>query len=399
MQAHLLESLNLFVRWAHVIAGIMWVGDSFLFMWLDRQLEPTDRVTGADGQVAGEMWMVHSGGFYEVVKRKYLAKNELPKSLHWFKWESYTTWWTGTCLLVIVYYLGGGAFLVDPTSAPLGVAPTIAIAVGTIAAAWFVYDFLAHQAWAKNIRVFGILGVSAIVAIAYGFSRLMTGRAAFIHAGALVGTIMAANVFFRIIPAQRALLAATHAGTTPDVSLGVRAKLRSTHNHYLTLPLLFMMLSNHFAATYGNPNAWLVLLALFITGIAAKQLMIEREHPRPWLVGALLVSIAAVVWMTAPISEQSETPSGPPVAFSEVRHIVDARCIGCHAAKPTTGGFVAPPLGIIFEQNAMLVALAPRIKVRVVDTKTMPLANLTGMTDAERRVMALWIAQGAKVDP
>jgi uncharacterized membrane protein len=399
MQAHLLESLNLFVRWAHVIAGIMWVGDSFLFMWLDRQLEPTDRIKGAEGQVAGEMWMVHSGGFYEVVKRKYLAKNELPKSLHWFKWESYTTWWTGACLLVVVYYLGGGAYLVDPTSAPLGVGPTIAIAIGTITVAWFVYDFLAHQAWAKNIRVFGIFGVGSIVGISYGFSRLMTGRAAFIHAGALVGTIMAANVFFRIIPAQRALLAATEAGTTPDISLGVRAKLRSTHNHYLTLPLLFMMLSNHFAATYGNPNAWLVLLALFVTGIATKQLMIEREHPRPWLVGALLASVVAVVVMTAPASEQSETPSGPPVAFSEVRHIVDARCVGCHAAKPTTGGFVAPPLGIIFEQNAMLAALAPRIKVRVVDTKTMPLANLTGMTDAERRVMALWIAQGAKVDP
>jgi uncharacterized membrane protein len=398
MQAHLLDMLNLFLRWAHVIAGIMWVGDSFLFMWLDRQLEPTAVAKGEEGQVAGEMWMVHSGGFYEVVKRKYLKKSEVPKSLHWFKWESYATWLTGACLLVVVYYMGGG-FLVDPASAPLGNGPTIAIALGTIAAAWFLYDFLAHRAWAKNLRLFGAFGVTSLVAIAYGFSQLMTGRAAFIHVGALVGTIMAANVFFRIIPAQRALLAATNAGTSPEVSLGARAKLRSTHNHYLTLPLLFMMLSNHFPEVYGNPHAWFVLLVLFIAGIAAKQLMIERARPRPWVVGALVASIAIVAWVTAPAREDDPPPSGPPVAFSQVRGIVDARCIGCHSSKPTTGGFAAPPLGIIFEKNATLAAYASRIKVRVVDTKTMPLANLTGMTDAERAVMALWIAQGAKVDP
>ena len=399
MQAHILESLNLFVRWAHVIAGIMWVGDSFLFMWLDRQLEPTTRVSGAPEQVAGEMWMVHSGGFYEVIKRKYLVEGEMPKSLHWFKWESYTTWITGACLLVIVYYFGGGAFLVDPTAAPLATGPTIAIAVAAIVAAWFLYDFVAHMAWAKNLRVFGVVGVAAMVAISYGFSQLMTGRAAYVHTGALIGTIMAANVFFRIIPAQRALLAATHAGGKPDVSLGIRAKLRSTHNHYLTLPLLFMMLSNHFPATYGNSHSWLVLAALIIFGIAMKQLMIEREHPRAWLIGAMVLSLAAVVVVTAPTTDRAELPTGPPVPFAQVRAIVDARCLGCHSNKPTTGGFVAPPLGIVFEQNAALVAMAPRIQVRVVDTKTMPLGNLTGMTDAERRVVALWLAQGAKLDP
>jgi uncharacterized membrane protein len=338
--------------------------------------------------------MVHSGGFYEVYKRKYL-KGALPKDLYWFKWESYATWMSGALLLVIVYYLGGAAFMVEQNG-PLSYHAAIGVALASIATAWLVYDRLCFTPLAKNLRVFGVFALLAVTAIAFGFTRIFIGRAAFLHVGALLGTIMAANVFFRIIPSQKALLAATKAGTTPDVTLGLRAKMRSTHNHYLTLPVLFMMLSNHFASVYGHAQSWLLLAVLIVLGVSMKRVMITKRQSSPVVIGAALVSATTVLIMTAPMHVAATTaPAGPPVPFAEVKKIIDMRCAGCHAEKPTISGIAAPPNGLVLEAPEKIRAVRELIKTRVVTTKTMPLGNITAMTDDERALVGRWIDQGA----
>lgn len=403
MSAHALDALHLLLRWLHIIAAIMWIGDSFLFMWLDSHLSKTDQSRGGEGQMVGELWMVHSGGFYEVYKRKYLRPGELPQTLYWFKWESYSTWLTGACLLIIVYYLGAGALMVDP-GGPLTHAQAVGVGVASLIAAWVVYDLLCRTPLVKDLRLFGAFGLVATMGIAYGYGCFLGGRATFLHTGALLGTIMAANVRFRIIPAQKALLAATAAGTTPDVSLGARAKMRSTHNHYLTLPLLFTMMSNHFPSTYGHSRAWLVFGLLCVFGVALKRLMITKRESSPALVVGAIAALASVVVLTAPPSAaRSGSVAAPvanaaPVDFARVKQVIAARCSGCHAEKPTTPGIVAPPNGVIFDTAEHIRSYADRIKARVVDTQTMPLGNLTGMTDEERALIGQWVAQGARVE-
>jgi uncharacterized membrane protein len=397
MTSHLLDMLHLLLRWVHIIAAIMWIGDSFLFMWLDSHLSKTDPARGAEGQMVGELWMVHSGGFYEVYKRKYLRTTEMPSTLHWFKWESYSTWLSGACLLAVVYYLGAGALLVDP-GGPMGHGAAVCVSIGTIVVAWGVYDLLCKTTFARNLRVAGIVGLGFVALSSWGYSTFLTGRAAFLHTGAMLGTIMACNVFFRIIPSQRALLAATAAGTSPDVSLGVRAKLRSTHNHYLTLPLLFTMMSNHFSSTYGHARGWLVFSLLCVFGVALKRVMITRGQSNLFVVVGGALAFAAVVVLTAPVTSASVSDvTGEKVVFSQVKQVIEARCVGCHAEKPTTPGFVAPPNGVVFDSAERIRSFAARIKVRAVDTKTMPLGNLTGMTDDERERLGRWVSQGAVI--
>lgn len=396
MHAHALDWLHLIGRFVHIIAAIMWIGDSFLFMWLDSHLSKTDPARGGEGQMVGELWMVHSGGFYEVYKRKYLRSDEQPASLYWFKWESYTTWLSGAFLLLVVYYLGGGALLVDPAG-PLSHGQAVAASLGLIALAWFFYDTVCRFSFAQRLPVMAALGVVAVAAVGAAYGAFLSGRAAYLHTGALFGTLMAANVFFRIIPSQRALLAATKAGTTPDVSLGVRAKLRSTHNHYMTLPLLITMLSNHFPATYGHRYAWVVLTLLAVLGVLVKRFMITRSAVT---IGGALAVCAALVALTAPESSAAALPApsgGERVAFAKVKTIIEARCSGCHAEKPTTPGFVAPPNGVVFDTPEHIRAHADRIKFRAVDTKTMPLGNMTGITDDERALLGQWVAEGASV--
>ena len=274
-----LEWLNLLLRWAHVIAGIMWIGDSFLFMWMDKSLVAPSRAR--PGDVVGELWMVHSGGFYEVVKRRKLAPDEVPSPLHWFMWESYTTWLTGFALLAVVYFFGGGVFLVDRSVANLSLPAAIAISIALLVGAWLVYDAL----WSSPLGSRPVLGAwvsfALIVAACFGLTHLFSGRAAFVHLGAMMGTIMSANVWRRIIPAQSQMLAATRAGTTVDTSLGARAKQRSTHNHYMTLPVVITMLSNHFPSTYGSPCNGLVLVLLVVLAAAAKHVMSARPQQSP----------------------------------------------------------------------------------------------------------------------
>jgi len=400
MPTFVLEWLNLVLRWIHVIAGILWIGDSFLFMWMDRSLTPPTRPR--EGAVVGELWMVHSGGFYEVVKRKYLAPSEVPASLHWFMWEAYTTWISGFFLLGVVYYFGGGVYLVDRRVSGIGVGAAIGLSLALLAAGYLVYEALWSSPVARRPSLAAVASLALIVGAAWGLTHVFSGRAAFIHVGAMLGTIMVANVLRHIIPAQSRMLAATRAGQPVDVTLGERAKRRSTHNHYLTLPVLFTMLSSHFPTTYGHPQAWLVLTLLVLVGVVAKYVMNLRGRSSRWVLAGGAAALVAVIALTARVpgatAVSPDFRGAPPVAFAEARAIIESRCLTCHATRPTNPSFPEPPSGVVLEDPGRIQALAPRIMERAVVTRTMPLGNLTGMTDAERRTLGAWIAQGARID-
>lgn len=388
------EWLNLAVRWAHVIAAIMWIGDSFLFMWLDSQLRKPTR--SLQGDVVGELWMAHSGGFYEVVKRKSL--DALPPELHWFKWESYSTWITGFLLLIIVYYLGDRAMLLEAGS-HLSHRAAVAISLGLLAATVALYDLLCRTPLVKDGRIFGIAGLALAVGAAYGITRWFTPRAAFLQLGAMLGTLMASNVFFRIIPAQKHMLASTREGKPVDTSYGARAKQRSTHNHYLTLPVLFTMLSNHFPTLYGHPYPWAILGLLFIAGAGVKYIMNFRRRSHPVVLAGTTAALIAVGIMTSPkaLAIDASYAERPKVSFATAQMIIQTRCVTCHAEQPTNPSFIAAPQGVMFDSPERIAAYAPRIFVRAVHTKTMPLGNLTFMTDEERLLLGAWVAQGADI--
>jgi uncharacterized membrane protein len=399
MAAVLSEWLNLLVRWVHVIAAIMWIGDSFLFMWLDSHLSAPRE--GRDGPVTGELWMTHSGGFYEVIKRKSLRKGEAVGPLYWFKWESYTTWLSGFLLLGIVYYHGASALLIDRAVANLSVGQAVGLSLAVLFGGYVVYSAMWKTPLKDSQTAFAAVGFALVLGLTYALTHLFSGRAAFLQLGATLATIMACNVLMTIIPAQRHMLAATEAGTPVDTSYGLRAKGRSIQNHYLTLPVLFLMLSNHFPSTYGHPQAWIVAGLLFIVGVGLKYVMNKRRQSHPLAIVATAFSLVGVVGFTSrPAFETSGLEAyqnKPPVSFATVNAIVQTRCITCHAAKPTSPMFPAPPNGIVLETPEAIAAQGDRIGVRAVTTKTMPLGNLTGMPDDERALLGAWIAQGKDI--
>jgi len=389
MDPVLLEWLNALARWVHVIAAIMWIGDSLLFVWMDASLEPPARPRAGD--VAGELWMVHSGGFYEVVKRRALAPGEMPARLHWFKWEAYTTWISGFFLLGVAYYFGGGVLLVDRATSTLPAWSAILLSLATLAGGWLLYDALWRSPLARRPRVAAAASLVLIAGAAFGLTRVFGGRAAFLHLGAMLGTIMAANVWRVIIPGQRRMIEATRAGRPVDLAHGERAKTRSMHNHYLTLPVVLVMLSNHLPSAYGGPLNALVLLLLVLLGFAAKHAMRRGVRGGRLALGGGIVLLVAAVAVAA-------RPPGGGAATPEVAAILERRCTSCHAARPAHPSFPQPPAGVTLEDARNVRALAPRIMARAVVTKTMPLGNLTGMTDDERRALGAWIAQGARIE-
>jgi uncharacterized membrane protein len=399
MSALVQEWLNLLVRWIHVLAAILWIGDSFLFMWLDSHLSSPSRPR--DGDVSGELWMVHSGGFYEVIKRKSLAKDELPPQLYWFKWESYSTWLSGFLLLIIVFHLNGASMLVDPSVMALTGWQAVLISLGILPVAFGLYELLWQTPLAKDQRAFAGVGLLLVAGLAYGLTHVFSARGAFLQVGATLGTIMAANVFFRIIPAQQRMLASTRAGTKVDTRYGLRAKGRSIQNHYLTLPVLFAMLSNHFPSTYGSAQPWLVLTLLIVFGVGLKYFMIRRKEMPALALAGTLAALVAVGVLTRP--PQVEEPVlraykvKPPVSFATVNAIVELRCLTCHAEHPVNAMFAAPPMGITLDSPENLSRHADRVFIRAVLTKTMPLGNLTAMTEGERELIGAWYAQGADI--
>jgi uncharacterized membrane protein len=395
MTAVVLEWLNVVVRWAHVIAAIMWIGDSFLFMWLDSHLTK-ELSKERDPEAVGELWMTHSGGFYEVVKLKSLKS--LPKQLFWFKWESYSTWITGFLLIAVVYWGGGRAMLVEASST-LTHAEAVGISVGCLVGGFVVYDLLCRTPLITDARAMGAVGVVVVVAFAWGLLQVFSPRAVFLQTGAMLGTIMTSNVFFRIIPSQRHMIAATEAGVPVDTSYGARAKARSVHNHYLTLPVLFLMLSNHFPTLYSHAMAWGVLGLVVVAGVAVKYIMNFRSRTHPVIFVGALATLGGAAAMTMPASrpapEAFSSTGEPPVAFAQVKTILEARCTSCHAKAPTNPAFAAPAGGVVLDTDADVVAHKDRILIRAVETKTMPLGNMTGMTDDERALVGRWIAEGA----
>ncbi len=394
--AHVRELLDLLLRWVHLIAGIMWIGNSMLFNWLDRNLERPD---GSPEGFEGRMWMVHSGGFYDVVKKQ-LEPGQMPDRLHWFMWQNLTTWASGIFLLVVVYYLGGAALMIDPAIKALDPAVAVGVGVGAIVLAWLVYDVLCRILLQKS-ALFGVVGFLLLGGMAFALTHVLSGRAAYIHVGVILGTIMTGNVWFVIIPSQRELVAATKEGRAQDPALGKRAKQRSIHNNYMTFPLLFMMISNHFPSAYGQTLNWVVLGVLMVGGALVRHFMNIRFVWHGWFAAAtatILASVIALFVLTKPKASHSAPPGAPRVTFADAQAILNRRCVQCHSEAPTDDVFRIAPNGLRLDTPALVKAQAARIKERACNLKTMPLANKTQMTDDERARLAAWIDQGAALD-
>jgi uncharacterized membrane protein len=401
MDIAVLDWLNLIVRWAHVIVGIAWIGSSFYFVWKDNSLTPT-----ADDpeqkRLQGEIWMVHGGGFYHAQKYK-VAPEHLPQDLHWFKWESYSTWLTGMALLAIVYYLAGPSVLL-PLESQLSYPAGIAVGLGLLAGGWLVYDGLCRSPVAKDDRLLGLAVVALIVAITYLALWLLGDRAAFLHVGAAMATIMTANVFFTIIPNQKKIVAAMRAGATPDPKLGLAGKQRSVHNTYLTLPVVFLMLSNHYPMVYGHAYAGVLLLAICALGALVRHAFVLRHTGRMpvWLLPASGAAMAVLIVGAAGVKtlQPSDAPAAAeatgtadhlqPVAMA----IVEQRCTACHAREPSYQGFDAPPKGIVLETPAQVRRWSAGVLQQSVDSHAMPIGNVTQMHPEERALLARWLRGG-----
>jgi uncharacterized membrane protein len=392
-QSHVLDWLHLLVRWTHVILGVAWIGASFYFIFLENSLNRTHNLRD---ELAGNLWAIHGGGFYYVEKYKN-APGKLPEKLHWFKYEAYFTWLTGMLLLTIVYYFNAKAFMVDPAVRDISPGSAVGIGLGSLLTGWLVYDSLCRTALIHRKKTFAFIGFLIVVVFAWILSRYLSGRAAFMHVGALLGTIMAGNVFFVIIPSQKALVAAARRGKTPDPELGKYAGLRSLHNNYITLPVIYVMISNHFPVTYGGPWNWAILAVLTLGSVAVRHYinLHEKGVSAPYLLGLGAVALFALVLVTAPRPLQ---PGGAPVSFNDVAPIFRQRCVTCHSSHPTDDVQKVAPNGVMFDTPEQIRKMSDRILVRAVQTRTMPQANKTGITEEERQRIGDWIAQGAPID-
>src|SRR2546427_8733655 len=397
MGAHALQWLNLALRWAHVITGVAWIGTSFYFNWLNSRIHPPPPERAEPG-VAGELWSVHGGGFYRVVKYT-VAPDRLPATLHWFKWEAYATWLTGVALLVLVYYVGARAYLIDTQVAALGPAAAIAIGGGALIVAWLVYDGLCRTPLAKRPGLLATLPPALGNTLALGLTRVFSARAAYMHVGAALGTIMAANVLMVIIPAQREMVAAMAAGRDPDAERGKQAALRSLHNNYFTLPVLFVMVSTHYPETFAHRWNWLILAGLSVVGVATRHWFNLRNQGRrnAWLLPAATLGMIALAVVTAPPATPGASGSGDGATFAEVRVVVARRCAPCHSSAPTNSAFPTAPKGVLLDTPDQIQSAAPRMLAGAGESQTMPVGNLTGMTSEERELLGQWIRSGARL--
>ncbi|WP_373414459.1 urate hydroxylase PuuD [Ensifer aridi] len=397
--------LTFAVRWLHVITGIAWIGSSFYFVALDLGLRQRP---GLPVGAYGEEWQVHGGGFYHI--QKYLvAPENMPEHLTWFKWESYVTWLSGFGMLALVYYAGADLYLIDPNVLDVSKPMAIAISLASLAFGWLTYDTICRAPLGKDNTRLMILLYFVLVAVAWGYTQLFTGRAAYLHLGAFTATIMSANVFFIIIPNQKKVVADLIAGRTPDPALGKQAKQRSTHNNYLTLPVLFLMLSNHYPLAFGTQYSWIIASLVFLMGVTIRH-WFNTRHARAgsptwtWLVTVLLFIV--IMWLsTVPkvLSEGGEaraSTAGEAVAaspdFSKVRDTVLGRCSMCHAREPGWEGIIVPPKGVVLETDDDIVAHAREIYLQAGRSHAMPPANVTGVTEEERQLLAAWYETAVK---
>ncbi|MDX0750950.1 cysteine desulfurase [Sinorhizobium medicae] len=397
--------LTFAVRWLHVITGIAWIGSSFYFVALDLGLKQRP---GLPVGAYGEEWQVHGGGFYHI--QKYLvAPANMPEHLIWFKWESYVTWLSGFGMLALVYYAGADLYLIDPNVLDVSKPMAIAISLASLGFGWLAYDMICRSPFGNDNTRLMVLLYFILVAVAWGYTQLFTGRAAYLHLGAFTATIMSANVFFIIIPNQKKVVADLIAGRTPDPALGKQAKQRSTHNNYLTLPVLFLMLSNHYPLAFGTQYNWIIASLVFLMGVTIRHWFNTRHANKgsptwTWLATVLL--FIAIMWLsTVPkvLSEGGEaraaTAAEAVVAspdFSKVRDTVLGRCSMCHAREPGWEGIIAPPKGVILESDGDIVAHAREIYLQAGRSHAMPPANVTGITEEERQLIASWYERTIK---
>ena len=383
MDPYLRDVLDVLLRMLHVVAGIAWIGASFYFVRLDLALRAPKRREDAEAGVAGEFWGVHGGGLYHSQKYR-LAPAEMPEPLHWFKWEAYTTWLSGFALMVVLYYFDAEVRLVDTGTADLEQWQAVALSVGGIAVAWIVYDVLCRTV--RSQFALAVLGTALVALAAWGASELFSPRAAYLQVGVMLGTIMAANVFFVIIPAHRKLVSAMEEKREPDPAPLLEAKNRSVHNNYLTLPVLFTMLAGHFAFVFGADEAWLVFVVIALL-TALVRVFFNRWHTgrREWWIPAVAaVGVLALALWLQPDDEARDV--GAPVSIDQIQPIVAERCATCHSG-------IAAPLGVRLGTREEILTRVDDIERQAVLTEAMPPGNATGMTESERELLAAWIAQ------
>ena len=391
MESYLQDWLNLLFRWLHVTAGIAWIGASFYFNWLEGRLEKAPDAKQKKG-IKGELWAVHGGGFYEINKY-HLAPEKMPETLHWFKWEAYITWLSGFGLLSIIYYWGAGSYLLSSES-PLSATSAIVVSVFSLFISWLVYDLLCRTPLFKKEALFGATLFGLIVFAAWGYTQLFSDRAAYIHVGAVIGTLMVGNVFRVIIPSQRKLVEAAEKGDSNfDASIALHALQRSRHNNYLTLPLLFIMISGHYPMTFGHEWNWAILAALSLASILVRHFFNRRNQGAvlTWLWPAAAVVMLTLAFIIRPLPiEQAPLAEEPSFDESQIVDIVNSRCSTCHSNQPTDPLFRAAPGGLVFDSYDSIARSADKIYSQAVQTQVMPLANRTEMTDEERQLLGQW---------
>ncbi|PLK49065.1 urate hydroxylase PuuD [Uliginosibacterium sp. TH139] len=394
--SYLIDASSMLLRWLHLIVGIAWIGASFYFVWLDNSLKtPTDPKLIEDG-VGGELWAMHGGGFYNPQKYANTPKH-LPEDLHFFFWPSYTTWITGFLLISVMYYFQAATFMVDPSVSSITPAQSVGIGIGTLVLGWIVYDQLARLLIERSQLLFAIIYVAFVTLVAFVLTQLLAGRAAYIHVGAMIATTMSANVFFWIIPAQRRQVAVMKQGGEVPAIWGKRAKQRSYHNNYLTLPVLFAMISNHYASTYNHPHAWLVLVLIMLGAVLIRHFfnlrhkkVVRWEFP----IAGLAIIFGVLVWIAPKPLPKPAADAAPAPTLAEITQIAQARCAGCHAEHPNI--MPVAQMGVMLDTPERVKQHAQRVFERAVQLKNMPLANMTQMTDDERAKIGAWFAAGAK---
>jgi uncharacterized membrane protein len=395
MEAYAGEWLLLLIRWVHVITGIAWIGASFYFIWLDNHLLPPREARDAPDAIGGELSAIHGGGFYHVEKFR-VAPAALPSPLHWFKWEAYWTWISGFALLVVLYWWHAGTYMVDRSVAAIAPWQAVVLSAALLALGWVFYDQLCKRLGFARERALGIALVVFFAVVAFALSKVLSGRAMYVQIGAMLGTIMAANVLFVIIPGQRQLVLAKEQGRAPDPVYGMRGKQRSVHNNYFTLPVLLTMISNHYPMTYGHQRAWLVLVALLLLAAYVRHFFNLRHRGRTVWAIPVTAAIGTLALATAIAPERRSDASE--VSMRDVQAIVETRCVTCHAEKPRQEGIAVAPKGVVLETPAQIAQHAAAIRQQAVASRAMPLGNLTNMTDDERARLGAWIDAGARVE-
>ena len=382
--------LSLLLRWLHIITGIAWIGASFFFIWLDLNLK---RAKDTPDGVQGETWMVHGGGFYHAQKWL-VAPENMPKTLHWFKYESYFTWLSGFALMAVIYYWGAETFLIDAGVMALSVPMAISYSLAGLLVGWLSYNLLCHSPLGENTGTLALSLFVLLVAAAWGYEQVFSARAALVHVGAMIGTIMTANVFFIIIPNQTKVVAALKAGENPDPALGKQAKQRSTHNNYLTLPVLLMMMSNHYPFIYSTGNNWLIAALVIILGGVIRDYF-NAGHAGgtgarvrwQWPLSGFLILI--LIWLTG--GGAFMTKSDKITSDARALEIVQTHCVTCHASNPTSEFFDTAPLDVTLENVAEMTMFASRIYAQTILSTAMPLGNESAMSQDERDELRAWI--------